>query len=62
MSLYDDIFKNLIKTGKLDLVECRELSCKEMDTLLDEIRFWSVYGSGRLDRLGNDKKINKSNA
>jgi hypothetical protein len=60
MSLYDDIFKNLIKTGKLDLVECRELSCEEMDALVDEIRFWSVYGSGRLDKLRNEKKSNKS--
>jgi hypothetical protein len=60
MSLYDDIFKNLIETGKLDLMECRGLSCKEIDTLVDEIRFWSVYGSGKLDKLGNEKKSNKS--
>lgn len=59
MSLYDDIFKHLINTGKLDLMECRELSCKEMDALIDEIKFWSVYGSGRLDKLGIKKKSNK---
>ena len=58
MSLYDDIFKNLIKTGKLDLMECRELSCKDIDTLTDEIRFWCTYGGGKLDKLGKEIKSN----
>lgn len=57
MSLYDNVLKNLLETGKLDLMDCRELSCKEIDSLTDEIRFWCAYGSGKLENL--EKKRNK---
>jgi hypothetical protein len=56
MGLYDNIFNNLLETGKLDLKECSELSYKEIDALTDTIRFWCTYGSGKLDKLGEEKK------
>lgn len=56
MSLLDDIFVNLIETGKLDLMECRELSCKEIDVLIDDLRFWCIYGGGNLEKLRKEKK------
>ena len=55
MSLYDNVLNNLLETGKLDLMECRELSCKEIDMITDEIRFWCTYGSGKLENLGKEK-------
>ena len=56
MSFYENILKKLLETGNLDLMDCRELSCKEIDTLTDEIRFWCTYGSGKLENLGKEKK------
>ena len=56
MSLYNDILRKLRKTGMLDLMEYRKLSRKELDSLGDEIRYWCTYGSGKLEKLGKEKK------
>jgi hypothetical protein len=56
MSLYNDILKQMRKTGMLDLTEYRQLSRKEIDTLGDDIRYWCTYGDGKLEKLGKEKK------
>jgi len=56
MGTYSDILKNLRKTGILDLMEYRELSRKEMDSLGDSIRYWCTYENGKLEKLGKEKK------
>jgi len=59
MSLYNDILKNLRKTGMLNLMEYRQLSRDEIDELGDDIRYWCTYGNGKLDKIGKEKKIRK---
>lgn len=56
MSLYNDILKQMRKTGMLDLTEYRQLSRKEIDALGDDIRYWCTYGDGKLEKLGKEKK------
>ena len=56
MSLYNDILKDLRKTGMLDLKEYRKLSRKEIDSLGDDIRYWCTYGDGKLQKIGKEKK------
>jgi len=56
MSLYNDILKDLRKTGMLDLKEYRKLSRKEIDSLGDDIRYWCTYGNGKLEKIGKEKK------
>ena len=56
MSLYNDILKDLRKTGMLDLKEYRKLSRKEIDSLGDDIRYWYTYGNGKLEKIGKEKK------
>jgi hypothetical protein len=56
MSLYNDILKQMRKTGMLDLTEYRQLSRKEIDTLGDDVRYWCTYGDGKLEKLGKEKK------
>ena len=56
MSTYNDILKNLRKTGILDLMEYRKLSRKEIDTLGDDIRYWCSYENGKLETLGKERK------
>ena len=56
MSLYNDILKDLRKTGMLDLKEYRKLSRKEIDSLGDDIRYWCTDGDGKLEKIGKEKK------
>lgn len=56
MKTLKDAVSKLKETGSIELTDFKALKLDELEVLSEEIKYWCLYGNGKLDKLGNDQK------
>jgi phage FluMu protein gp41 len=56
---YEDAVKQLQDTGTISLRDFKNLSYEDLNELLEEIKKWCLYASGKADKLSKDSKKQK---
>jgi hypothetical protein len=53
---YEDAVKQLQETGAISLVDLKSLSHEDLVELLEEIKVWCLYASGKTEKLPKESK------
>jgi hypothetical protein len=56
---YEDAVKQLQETGAIGLVDLKSLSHEDLVELLEEIKVWCLYASGKTEKLSKESKKKK---
>jgi hypothetical protein len=56
---YEDAVKQLQETGAIGLVDLKSLSHEDLVELLEEIKVWCLYASGKTEKLPKESKKKK---
>jgi hypothetical protein len=56
---YEDAVKQLQETGAISLVDLKSLSHEDLVELLEEIKVWCLYASGKTEKLPKESKKKK---
>lgn len=56
---YEDAVKQLQESGAIGLVDLKSLSHEDLVELLEEIKVWCLYASGKPEKLPKESKKKK---
>ena len=56
---YEDAVKQLQESGAIGLVDLKSLPHEDLVELLEEIKVWCLYASGKKDKLTKESKKKK---
>ena len=56
---YEDAVKQLQETGVITLNDFKKLPYEDLVELLEEIKIWCLYASGKADKLNKESKKKK---
>lgn len=56
---YEDAVKQLQETGAIGLVDFKSLPHDDLVELLEEIKVWCLYASGKAEKLSKESKKKK---
>ena len=56
---YEDAVKQLQETGKISLNDFKNMPYDDLVELLEEIKIWCIYASGKADKLSKESKKKK---
>jgi hypothetical protein len=57
--LYEDAVKQLQDSGSISLQDFKNLSYDDLTELLEEIKVWCLYASGKAEKLPKESKKKK---
>lgn len=58
MNSSEQVLMKIKQTGSIDLMDLRQLRLADLEKLEKEIKYWCLYGNGKLERFGRDIVVN----